>query len=223
VSRVPGDYRDVLIATPVRDGRFHTGYVVGLMQSTGLHNGWLPCSGQSDIYLARNALMDAFLLQPQYATLVCIDSDIGFTRDDLQRLIDAEPSVVSGIYTDKAQPPMPFCRDANGINVPLQDIPPEGMLRSRFIPGGFFKVERSVLETIVSEGLVESYGTEEDIRRAFYVTRFTTNAIGRYMVSEDFSFSVLLEEAGVQPWTHCGIRVNHDGRTWDGKPCDEST
>jgi len=83
------------------------------MQATGLHGGWLPLAGQSDIYVARNVLVNEFLSR-DFDTLVCIDSDIGFTRQDLQNLIDTEEPFVSGLYTDKCQPPMPFCRDNNG-------------------------------------------------------------------------------------------------------------
>lgn len=219
MTRSTSDYRDVMICTPVRDGRFHTGYVVGMMQSNGLHNGWLPYSGQSDIYLARNVLANAFYMQKQFNMMICIDSDIGFTRADLQNLIHSEEGVVSGIYTDKCQPPVPFCRDHNGANMELRDIPPQGMIRSKFIPGGFFKVERWVFDDLL--GLVTTYGSDEEIVHAFYETRYTTGDKGNYMVSEDFSFSVLLEKAGIQPWTNCGIRVSHDGRSWNGSPSDE--
>jgi len=218
----PLNPKGVMICTPVRDGRFHTGYVVGLMQSNGLHNGWLPYSGQSDIYISRNVLMNAFYNQKQYETMVCIDSDIGFTRADLQRLIESDGDVVSGIYSDKHQPPMPFCRDEFGENIPHKDIPPQGMIRSRLIPGGFFKAERHAIEKAAL--FVEKYGDERETVLAFYETRYFTKTegqhTGRYMASEDYSFSLLLEKIGIQPWTNCGIRVNHDGRTWDGNPCD---
>lgn len=221
---MPRDPNSVLICTPVRDGRFHTGYVVGMMQSNGLHNGWLPYSGQSDIYIARNVLANAFLAQKQYETMVCIDSDIAFTRGDLQNLIESDGDVVSGIYPDKTQPPQPFCRDENGNNVAHKDIPPQGMIRSKFIPGGFFKVERRAIDTIIAGAHVDLYGNSEELVYAFYCTRYARNDKGsRYMVSEDFSFSVLLEEAGIQAWTNCGIRVGHDGRTWDGQILDNQT
>ena len=209
------DYKDVLICTPVRDGRFHTGYVVGLMASNGLHNGWLPYSGQSDIYLARNVLTNAFLTQTRYQTMVCIDSDIGFSRQDLKDLLDSPGDVVSGLYTDKTQPPQPFCRDEHGNHVPHADIPAQGMIKSKLIPGGFFKVSRAVLEGIIAAGMVDHYGTGEKTVHSFYTTRYATGDEGRYMASEDFSFSILMQEAGIQCWTNCGIRVNHDGREWN--------
>jgi hypothetical protein len=213
----------VLICTPVRDGRFHAGYVAGMMQSNGLHSGWTPKSGQSDIYMARNELMNHFYANKCYQTMVGIDSDIGFTRADLENLIASDGQLVSGIYTDKMQPPMPFCRDEKGENVPHKDIPPQGMIRSLLVPGGFFKLERSALDTVVERKLVRAYGTKEQRLYAFYATRFYEAPEGDHMVSEDYSLSLLLMHAGIMPWTNCGIRVNHDGRTWDGKILDNQT
>lgn len=213
------DYSDVLICTPVRDGRFHTGYVVGMMHGNGLHGGWLPYSGQSDIYLARNILMNGFYKTLRYNTVVFIDSDIGFTRNDLKRLIDSEGDVVSGIYTDKSQPPVPFCRDGTGEIVALNNIPPEGMIPSLFIPGGFFKVERHVLDKLVASGTLATYGTDSEVGNhyLFYETTIYNNIV----LSEDYAFSAALMQIELMPWTNCGIRVNHDGRTWDGKPSEQ--
>jgi hypothetical protein len=85
------------------------------------------------------------------------------------------------------------------------------------------KVERHVLERIVAQELVTTYGKGEDKVYAFYQTRFCQSETGgTYMASEDFSLGVLLEQAGIQSWTNCGIRLNHDGRTWDGQILDDN-
>src|SRR5882672_7054656 len=138
------DYSKVMLATPIRGNQTVTLYTAGLLQSTGLHGGWLPMAGQSDIYVARNVLANTFMENEKYDTLVMIDSDIGFTRQNLQDLIDSQEDVVSGLYTDKCQPPKPFCRDENGLDVLPADIPPQGMMKAKFVPGGFLKVERHV-------------------------------------------------------------------------------
>src|SRR5208282_6625858 len=95
------NYSKVLIATPIRGNQTVTLYTAGLLQSMGLHGGWLPMAGQSDIYVARNVLANEFLARKQFDTLVMIDSDIGFTRQDLQNLIESDEPMVSGLYTDK--------------------------------------------------------------------------------------------------------------------------
>jgi hypothetical protein len=182
-----------------------------MLQSTGLHGGWLPMAGQSDIYVARNVLANEFLRRKEFNTLVCIDSDIGFTRQQLKDLIDTEESFVSGLYTDKCQPPMPFCRGMDARPVPLEDIPKQGMLKARFLPGGFLKIERNVLETIVAKGLVSSYGGGNF--HHLYFGRIVMDNL----LSEDYSFSDLVYTAGFQPWINCGIRLMHDGRSLDSQ------
>jgi hypothetical protein len=203
------NYSKVLITTPIRGNQTVTLYTAGIIQSTGLHGGWLPLAGQSDIYVARNVLANEFLRRTDFDTMICIDSDIGFTRQDLQNLIDTEEPFVSGLYTDKCQPPMPFCRDANGMNVALEDIPKQGMLKARFLPGGFLKIDRSVLQTLIDKKMVASYGA--GAFHHFFFGRIVMDNL----LSEDYSFSDLVFSAGIQPWINCGIRLNHDGRTLD--------
>lgn len=205
-------YAKTLIVTPVRGNVVQTLYCAGLMQSAGLHGGWLPMAGQSDIYVARNVLANEFVRRKNFDTLVWIDSDIGFTRQDLQTIIDCEEPLVSGLYTDKCQPPMPFCRGNDGMQIPLDQIPKQGMIQARFLPGGFLKVERSVYEAIIDQNLAQPYGAGNFYH--FYNGRIALDNL----LSEDFSFSDLAREAGIQGWIHCGVRLSHDGRTLDPQP-----
>lgn len=201
------DYSKVLIATPIRGNSTITLYAAGLIQSSGLHGGWLPMAGQSDIYVARNVLANEFLNRPEFDTMVWIDSDIGFTRQNLQDLLDSPEAMVSGLYTDKCQPPMPFCRGEDGMTVPLAEIPQQGMLKARFVPGGFLKVDRSVYKAIIDKGNCAIYGQGKF--HHFYNGRIALDNL----LSEDYSFCEVAREAGIQPWINCGVRLSHDGRT----------
>jgi hypothetical protein len=198
------NHKEVMIVTPLRGSQVQ--YCVGLMMISGLYGGWVPLSGQSDIHHARNTLANSFLQNKQFNTLVWIDSDIGFTREDFIALLSSTEPLVSGLYTDKAQPPMPHCRDEEGQPVPLADIPQAGMLRTRFVPGGFLKVERRVFETIIEKQLVPSYNHGE------YHQFYNGRIFNECLMSEDYSFSYLASTAGFQPWIDCGIRLDHDGR-----------
>jgi glycosyltransferase involved in cell wall biosynthesis len=206
------DYSKVLIATPIRGNQTVTLYTAGLLQSAGLHGGWLPMAGQSDIYVARNVLINEFLARKNFDTLVFIDSDIGFTREQLKALIDTDEPFVSGLYTDKCQPPMPFCRDNMGRQLTLDEIPKEGMLEARFVPGGFLKIDRSVPEKMIATGKIATYGMGRF--HHFYFGRIVFDNL----LSEDYSFSDLVYNMGITPWINCGIRLNHDGRTCDPQP-----
>ena len=207
------DYKKVLIATPCRDGKFHAQYMNGFVQSAGLHNGWLPMAGQSDIYVARNTIANQFLQQKAYDTIVWIDSDIGFSRENLKQLLDSTEHIVSGLYTDKCQPPRPFCRDTEGKPFPDEDIPPIGMLETGFTPGGFLKVDRIVYETIIAKGLAPEYGGINGLPTFWQF--YNGKIFNRNLLSEDYSFSALAREAGFPTWIDCGIRLIHDGRTYD--------
>lgn len=245
------DYSKVLLATPIRGNVTVTLYTAGIVQSSGMHGGWLPMAGQSDIYVARNVLANEFLRRKEFDTLIFIDSDIGFSRDHLKALIDSDEPMVSGLYTDKCQPPVPFCRDNNGIQLPLDQIPAEGMLPARFVPGGFLKVERIVFETLIAKrkdprypkevlekicAEIEASDLSKDSKAFLKADLYSSDPLvtpyggknfhqfyfGRVvmdnLLSEDYSFSDLVYQAGIQPWMNCGIRVNHDGRTLDAQP-----
>jgi hypothetical protein len=207
------DFKKVMLISPCRDGKFHATYTAGILQSNGLHGGWLPMAGQSDIYVARNTLANAFLQNAAFDTCVWIDSDIGFTRAHLVQLLESTEPLVSGLYTDKCQPPRPFCRNDTGEAIPDADIPGTGMVASNFLPGGFLKVDRIVYQTIVDKGLAPEYGGVGVLPKfwQFYNGRI----YNKNLLSEDYSFSLLAKEAGFQGWIDCGIRLNHDGRTYD--------
>jgi len=211
------NYGKVLLATPIRGNQTVTLYTAGLMQSAGIYGAWLPMAGQSDIYVARNVLANEFLRRKEFDTLVMVDSDIGFTRQQLTDLIDTDEQVVSGLYTDKCQPPVPFCRDENGMQLALEDIPMSGMLQARFVPGGFLKVERSAFDTLISKA--DELGIKQYGQKNFWHLYFGMIALDN-LLSEDYSFSNLMWLAGVQPWINCGIRLNHDGRTCDPQPAN---
>ena len=207
------DYTKVLLATPCRDGKFHATYTAGIIQSSGLHGGWLPMAGQSDIYVARNTLANNFLQQPQFDTVVWIDSDIGFTRENLKQLLDSDEPIVSGLYTDKCQPPRPFCRGEQGEAIPDNEIPTIGMIPTSFLPGGFLKIDRIVYQTIIDKGLAPEYGGIDKLPTFWQF--YNGRVFNRNLLSEDYSFSLMMRDAGFQPWIDCGIRLNHDGRTYD--------
>ena len=198
------NYSEVMIATPTRGSE--VGYCIGLMTISGLYGGWVPLVGQSDIHMARDTLANAFFNNPQFNTLLWIDSDIGFTRQDVLSILATKEDIVSGLYTTKGLPPTPHCLNDEGQPVPLEDIPPQGMLRTRFVAGGFLKVNRCVLQAITDQKLTRS--CHKGTFHLFYDRRI----FGDKVMSEDYSFSDLAFAAGFDSWIDCGIRLEHDGR-----------
>jgi hypothetical protein len=81
------------------------------------------------------------------------------------------------------------------------------MLKARFVPGGFLKIDRCVFNAIIAKGIVPVYGDGKF--HHFYNGRIALDNL----LSEDYSFCEVVREAGFQPWINCGVRLSHDGRT----------
>jgi hypothetical protein len=199
----------VMIATPMR-GRAASGdYVVGLMQCNGVHDGWMPMFGQSDVYVARNTLINQFY-KTEHQKLIFIDSDIGFTRQDLIDLVHSPAEYVSGLYPAKGDEPEWVFRDENMALVPFDRVPPRGLLMVGLLGCGFLKIERSALDKIVAAGLPTPYGVAANKIPNYQF--FNGRVFKDNLLSEDYGFSVMAAEAGVHAYVNCGIRVSHDGR-----------
>ncbi len=196
-----------LIATPTRNRQANVEYVVGLMHSSGTYGGWMPLTGQSDIYIARNTLANQFLLMDKkHDDLVFIDSDIAFTRDDLKALIESPYPLVSGLYPGK---------DANMTPIWVPENPEDSkypasgqFLPAKYVPGGFLRIHRSVLEAVSK--IVPEYGPVETPHYQF----FNGEIEDRKLLSEDYSFIKLCREAGFTPYVNTNIRLKHDGREY---------
>lgn len=199
-----------MIATPMRGRAANGDYIVGLMQCNGIHDGWMPMFGQSDVYIARNTLINQFY-KTDHKTLVFIDSDIGFTRQNLMDLIYSPPELVSGLYPAKQDEPEWVFRDENMALVPFDKIPSCGLLTASLLGCGFLKIERSVLDKIVEKKLATPYGHGGGNKFPNYQF-FNGRVYKDNLLSEDYSFSVMAMEAGVQPYVNCSIRLTHDGR-----------
>lgn len=206
-----------MIATPMRGRSANGDYIVGLMQCGGLHSGWMPMFGQSDVYVARNTLINQWYKTTEHENLVFIDSDIGFTAQNLEDLIKTPGDLVSGLYPAKADESEWIFRDEDMEIVPFHAIPKRGMLISAtlgkgiLLGCGFLKITRTCLDKIVDKGLATPYGITKDQKPNY---QFFKGIVHRNnLLSEDYSFSVMAIEAGVQPAINCGIRLTHEGRT----------
>jgi hypothetical protein len=196
-----------LIATPVRGRAFDFQYVVGMLHASGAYGAWMPMSGQSDIYVARNTLAYEFL-KSKHDDLIFIDSDIGYTKQNLQDLLASPAPYVSGLYPGHSPQPEWIFRRPDGSLMPVQETPESGMGKAKLIPCGFLKIHRSVFETIRDAGIVEEYGPVEAPSYQF----FKGIIEDRFLLSEDYSFSVLARKAGIQPYVNYGIQLTHGGR-----------
>jgi hypothetical protein len=92
--------KDILVSIPAYDGRIETHCVGGLTSSMGLFAGITFVIGHAAVNLARNKIVHGFL-KTKYEHLVCIDSDIGFTRQDFEFLLEGDEEAVVAEYARK--------------------------------------------------------------------------------------------------------------------------
>ena len=99
--------------------------------------------------------------------------------------------------------------------VPFDKVPSCGLLTAGLLGCGFLKIDRAVLDKIVDKGLATPYGVEAHAKSGSPPNYqfFNGRVYKDNLLSEDYSFSVMAREAGVQPYVNCSIRLTHDGRT----------
>src|SRR6478672_12905125 len=119
--------------------------------------------GDALITRARANLVTLFLDNPSATHLLFVDADIGFTPDQVFRLIESEADVVAGVYPikrvnwDKArrmieanrpQAPSAALDYVLEIEDPDHVIAVNGFARVRYAGTGFLMIRRHVLETM---------------------------------------------------------------------------
>ncbi len=195
----------VLLCTPLLDARADREFINGLLQCQGLYFAWACVEGQSHISLARDILAGQFL-ESECDTLVFVDGDIGFTRADLEHLLEAPRPLVSGLYARKF-------KDGPWIYRPL--VPPAtpdpaagGLLPVRGVPTGFLRIERRVFQAMIESGRCPSYTMKGQKLHHF----FQSGLLEGEWLSEDYFFCELARNAGYPAYIHPDIRLKHVGR-----------
>lgn len=127
----------VLIATPVLDFKPDIEHMMGIIEVIGASGGsvmpyWL--TGNSNIHEARNRIAHHFLKHTPCDTCVWIDSDIVFTLQDFEHLMEGDEEIVIAPYARKVLGKSPvdfgfgFCRTNRSVFQKLADwmAPAEG-------------------------------------------------------------------------------------------------
>jgi hypothetical protein len=102
----------VMVATPAYGGMVHTDYVRSLF---GFVRGRIPLElitigNETLITRARNTILSAFHVRPEFSHLLFLDADIHLPAVDLQRMIAANVPVIGAPAALKA-------RDAAGLRI----------------------------------------------------------------------------------------------------------
>jgi len=190
--------------------------------------------GDALITRARANLVTMFLDDPAATHLLFVDADIGFTPEQVFRLIESGADVVAGTYPikrvnwDKAKrmlegnrPPVPSAAldYVLEINDPDNIVLVNGFTRVRYAGTGFLMIRRHVLERMCRHS---AYASLQFFREhsadalAGSPNRFALfecmidPGSGTYL-SEDFAFCKRWTDIGGEIWADLESRLDHVG------------
>src|SRR5271155_389302 len=231
----------LVVATPCFGGQVSTLYVNSLfaLQSavrslSNLRLKVLMRDGDALITRARANLVTLFLDNPTATHLLFIDADIGFTPDQVFRLIESGADVVAGAYPikrvnwEKAQRAFESRRPnvpAAALDYVLEINDPDhvavvnGFTRVRYAGTGFLMIRRHVLETMCAHpdyAPLQFFREHSHDLLAGSPNRFALfecmidPATGTYL-SEDFAFCKRWTDIGGEIWADLDSRLDHVG------------
>lgn len=188
--------------------------------------------GDALITRARANLVTLFLDDPSATHLLFIDADIGFSPQQVFRLVESGAEVVAGVYPikrvnwDKAARAMRAGRanlPAASLDYVLEVNDPDrvavvnGFTRVRFAGTGFLMIRRHVLETMCAHySALQFHREHSHDALAGSHNRFALfecmidPADGTYL-SEDFAFCKRWTDIGGEIWADLDSRLDHVG------------
>jgi len=192
----------LFVATPLHAAWLHQLYMAGALQAMTAFAGRIRFDTfvGSFLPISRDVLTKKFL-ESGATHMLCIDSDIGWTPGDAQKLLDSGKEFVSGCYVKKqAKVTLPAKLTAKH----------EGELwEAEHVPAGFLLLSRRVVEQ-----MVEAYRAELQYESAFGQTWALWSSLftkGQSYDGEDVSFCRRWRQIGGQVWLHQGVVLAHAG------------
>jgi hypothetical protein len=212
----------VMLGVPCYGGLIHDACVQGLaetrvrLDAMGIPCGTITIRNESLVQRARNGIARLFLNSPA-DRLVFIDADIGFTADQVIRLLAHDRPLVGGLYRKKTLGRVDFAvnfrADADGA---VERDPATGAIRALDVGTGFLAIKRAVFEAMavampeiayrVPHG-DEAMGAKE--MHAFFDCAICPDS--RQYLSEDYLFCRRWAALGGEVWADPGLILEHFG------------
>ena len=190
--------------------------------------------GDALITRARANLVTLFLDNPSATRLLFVDADIGFTPDQVFRLIESEADMVAGVYPikrvnwDKAKRMLESNRPASPaaaldyvleIDDPDRVVTVDGFTRVRFAGTGFLMIRRHVLERMCQHPAYaslrffneHSFDALAGSRNRFALFECMIDPKTGTYLSEDFAFCKRWTDIGGEIWADLESRLDHVG------------
>jgi hypothetical protein len=203
----------LFLATPLHDGRVHQAYMSGVIELAHALPGRLIIGKFSGSFLpVSRDVLTAHFLRSNATHLLCVDSDIGFTAADVQKLLDAKQDFATGLYAKKTPDRL--------LATPLRNQRQGDLVEAHYAAAGFLLLTRSCIEQLVAAHPELSYDTPQGQTWALWSPFFEVRPYG-----EDAAFCKRWQRLGGKIWAHPQVVVKHYGdhaylpvATEDGAP-----
>ena len=232
----------LVVATPCFGGQVSSIYASSIFQlqravrtKSNIDLKVLMRDGDALITRARANLVTMFLDDPDATHLLFVDADIGFTPDQVFRLIESGADVVGGVYPikrinwEKAKRALHSRNQSNApsaaldyvleVDDPDRVVVVNGFTRARYAGTGFLMIRRHVLERMCEH---PAYAPLQFFREhsadalAGSPNRFALfecmidHRTGTYL-SEDFAFCKRWTDIGGEIWADIESHLDHVG------------
>jgi hypothetical protein len=171
----------------------------------------VPCICQGgSIAQARNRVATN-CLNSDCTDLVFLDSDLIPRREHFQRILQHDYDVVSGCYLKRKDGPPEWA-----VNVLEEgEIESGAIVRCKWLPAGFLRIKRRVLERMAEIYPEQRYSTGEDGSESvwnFFRVGLVEEEGRRIYHEEDVGFSHWARQAGFELMLDTGILLRHVGK-----------
>ena len=237
----------IFLGMPMYGGLLSEATMHGLLQlqqwsyERGVGFRFQSMGNESLITRARNTIVSMMMDQQDYVAthLLFIDADIGFSAQNIERLLCSEKDVACGVYprkhiylekikkileeTPNATPDEIEAR-ALGYNINFDnpnDLRGEnGFFKVNEAATGMMLVKREVFRTMFKKFPERKYETDQIVNGAHYRSDncYDLFAVGPYKtldqkryLSEDYYFSRLWQECGGKIWADLAMPLTHFG------------
>jgi hypothetical protein len=210
----------LLIAMPCYGGLVSDKTAKGLfnlgkdLRTNQIDHGLLTMANESLVTKARSRIANFFMNNTEYDYILFIDADVGFTSEDVFKLLNSNKDMVCGAYPMKGIP------IRYNYNISNPEVKEGNLIKIDNIGFGFALIHRKVFTSII-----ERYGeelkyypptdnssippTEKEYHNSYHY--FLELKKDMAYLPEDFSFFERAKSVGYETWLNSSIRLSHVG------------
>ncbi|PSH64662.1 glycosyltransferase family 2 protein [Phyllobacterium sophorae] len=138
----------ILLATPTGDEKVCTNYFTSVTRLKPMPD--IITLACSLVTIGRNGIVSTFM-KGDWETLMFVDSDVGFSPDEFNRVTNTDFDVCAGVYAKRKE----------GAGFPVHashvgKVDENGYAETLFAPTGFMAIKRPVFERMFEAGMGKS-------------------------------------------------------------------